>query len=307
LKTTFKVGDRVVCVKAYDGNKDAVGKAGTVKHATSTWVRVEFDEPISGGHTCSGSCKYLHGWCFAPDEGYLRHAGVREVKRPAKVGEWVLTVDSNPPLYDKGETGKVVLVDDDGTIKVQRSNVKTFWIHHQFHLVLDGYQPEPEIDPLDAYEWVDGYKGFDKNLCCRGFQYEVGKEYDLGHEESVCSDGFHFCKTLEGVQENYYSANGENRFCKVRGLVKKGVRYDGKYCARKIVIVEEVTASIYWSGKVVCTENAGLPWTVGKVYAVSNGEITNDEGDTFRRITSVAYIHDQVTNANFIEYKGEQQ
>lgn len=42
---------------------------------------------------------------------------------------------------------------------------------------------------------MKGYKGFDKNLQCRGFQYEVGKTYELGDKKlEMCSNGFHFCK-----------------------------------------------------------------------------------------------------------------
>lgn len=25
---------------------------------------------------------------------------------------------------------------------------------------------------------IIAYKGFDENLCCKGFQYEIGKEYE---------------------------------------------------------------------------------------------------------------------------------
>ena len=54
-------------------------------------------------------------------------------------------------------------------------------------------------------EVIKSYKGFNKNMTCRGFQYEEGKEYE---EESVevCDHGFHACEyPLDCL--NYYYPN----------------------------------------------------------------------------------------------------
>ena len=40
---------------------------------------------------------------------------------------------------------------------------------------------------------VKGYKGFNQDLTCRGFQYEIGKTYEYNGEIELCSSGFHFC------------------------------------------------------------------------------------------------------------------
>ena len=59
---------------------------------------------------------------------------------------------------------------------------------------------------------VKAYKGFDKNLQCRGFQYEIGKEYETDKAEA-CECGFHACEYPLDVFDYYPPAN--NRFCKV--------------------------------------------------------------------------------------------
>ena len=38
------------------------------------------------------------------------------------------------------------------------------------------------------------YKGFNKDMTCRGFQYEVGKEYEEEGEIKACDKGFHACE-----------------------------------------------------------------------------------------------------------------
>ena len=52
---------------------------------------------------------------------------------------------------------------------------------------------------------IKSYKGFNKDMTCRGFQYEEGKEYE---EETAdaCHSGFHACEyPLDCL--NYYSPN----------------------------------------------------------------------------------------------------
>ena len=58
---------------------------------------------------------------------------------------------------------------------------------------------------------MKGYKGFDKDLRCKGFQYEIGKEYLTDEKPS-----FHFCANLKDVH-GYYNLGG-SRICEVEAL-----------------------------------------------------------------------------------------
>ena len=95
---------------------------------------------------------------------------------------------------------------------------------------------------------IKAYKGFDENLCCRGFQYEIGKEYEHDGEVELCSSGFHACTNPFDVLD-YYDANGKNRFCVVEqsGTIKS--EYEDKQSSSKIKIKAEIgIAGIFKAG-----------------------------------------------------------
>jgi hypothetical protein len=67
-----------------------------------------------------------------------------------------------------------------------------------------------------------GYKGFDKDLKCKGYQFTVGEVAALPEVENpkLCSNqGFHYCNTLLHVF-NHYNEYGTNRFCEIEILGK---------------------------------------------------------------------------------------
>ena len=85
---------------------------------------------------------------------------------------------------------------------------------------------------------MKAYKGFDKDLKCRGFQYEVGREYEE-QEANICRKGFHACENpLDTLR--YYSP-GDSRYCEVE-LDDNGQRNsdDSKVCGKKIKIGAEI-------------------------------------------------------------------
>lgn len=64
-KRKFKVGDRVRCIVAVDGNERVLNATGTVKGLRDYDALVEFDKAVNGhngGYTYKGVCKAFHGW-----------------------------------------------------------------------------------------------------------------------------------------------------------------------------------------------------------------------------------------------------
>ena len=82
------------------------------------------------------------------------------------------------------------------------------------------------------------YKGFDKDLKCRGFQYEIGKEYETDTAKA-CESGFHACENPLDVF-NYYSP-ADSRYCEVEqsGEIDKDSD-DLKIASTKIKIGAEI-------------------------------------------------------------------
>lgn len=85
---------------------------------------------------------------------------------------------------------------------------------------------------------LKAFKGFDKRLRCRGFQYEVGKEYrEPG--ALLCCKGFHACENpLDTFR--YYPPT-DSRYCEVE-IDDNGQRNsdDSKVCGEKIKIGAEI-------------------------------------------------------------------
>ena len=86
---------------------------------------------------------------------------------------------------------------------------------------------------------IRGFKGFDKDLKCRGFQYEVGKTYEQEGEAVCCEKGFHFCENP--LEVFYYYPPCTSRFCQVEGggSVDKS-EADSKVATSHIHISEEI-------------------------------------------------------------------
>ena len=91
---------------------------------------------------------------------------------------------------------------------------------------------------------IKAYKAFNSDLTCKGFQYEVGKEYHHRGKLELCNSGFHACPKLVDCFRFYPFREAETRVAEV--LVWGKVEYEDvgvKLCASNIKVVRELTWS----------------------------------------------------------------
>ena len=90
-----------------------------------------------------------------------------------------------------------------------------------------------------------GYKAFDMELKCRGFQFEVGKTYDTGIADEkleLCSKSvFHFCRELSRIECVSDYKLSRSRVCEVVAEGSVVSSDDGKFGTNKIMILRELT------------------------------------------------------------------
>ena len=87
---------------------------------------------------------------------------------------------------------------------------------------------------------MKGYKAFDKNLSCRGFQYEIGKTYHHDGKIKPCESGFHFCKEISDCYK-FYEPKDDTRICIVESGDNVKTDDEIKFCTDEITIIEEIT------------------------------------------------------------------
>ena len=88
---------------------------------------------------------------------------------------------------------------------------------------------------------MKGYKVFNSDWTCRGFQFEVGKVFEEDVAPVCCDRGFHFC-TKASDCFGYYSFDPDNKVAEVEAFGDIDTQDDdSKCCTNKIHIIREIT------------------------------------------------------------------
>ena len=129
---------------------------------------------------------------------------------------------------------------------------------------------------------IIAYKGFDENLKCREFQYEVGKEYEMDGDIKCCERGFHACESPLEVFDHYDMLN--SRFAEVEqsGKIDKEENTT-KVCSSRIKVKAEL--------KLADMINLGVEWIkeVTSPTKVKKETDLNDNGNNSAQIGSSGY------------------
>lgn len=126
---------------------------------------------------------------------------------------------------------------------------------------------------------ITSYKAFDKNMQCRGFQYEVGKEYEMDGGIKCCNRGFHACKSPMEVWGYYDMLN--SRYAEVEQSGKIDAEENStKVCSSRIKIKAEL--------KLADIINIGVEWLkdITSPSKVKTDGALNDNGDRRKQIGS---------------------
>lgn len=170
-----KVGSETIVIYRNDNKVIALDKSTGEKAEANCNHADEFDFRTGA----KLAFNRLMGEDVKPDNG------VREVKRKAKVGEYIKIVDAKPFLipYENGEIFRVIGVKN-ATCEVENP-VKRFYAWHREYVVLENYKPEKEPEKKDEICVGDTVKVKDT-----GKQYKLYGTWSglLGYEQNFVID-----------------------------------------------------------------------------------------------------------------------
>ena len=159
---------------------------------------------------------------------------------------------------------------------------KTFYLT-KIGMGIAGFTPEEMLSVINRvdipnnviipkeFDVVYSYKGFDKDLKCRDYQFEVGKEYEADGPIQCCQNGFHACKSPMEIWDHYDMLT--SRYCQVEqsGDIDRESNTT-KVCSSKIKIKAEL--------KLADIIKLGVKWLIDKTSPKHLKATKNNSGNS---------------------------
>ena len=145
-----------------------------------------------------------------------------------------------------------------------------------------------------------GYKFMESDMTCKGFQYEIEKEYSLEGELQICKNGFHFCENPFECLRYYDNIEGDKRLFLVEALGEV-ITDDDTSVTNKIKILEEIKDIEKFFDENI--KNFEVVW----FYILVNQKLSEEFIDKYNDKVNWSYIsHYQTLSESFIEkYKAK--
>ena len=93
-----------------------------------------------------------------------------------------------------------------------------------------------ESTPIEV---VHSFKGFDKNMRCRDYQFEIGKTYTHEGKVEACSSGFHACEYPLDVFNYYEPASSQFAVVEQTGEISRHDE-DSKVASSSLTVKESI-------------------------------------------------------------------
>lgn len=115
-----------------------------------------------------------------------------------------------------------------------------------------------------------GYKVFEPDWTCRGFQYEVGKSYEIDRPIEICKEGFHFCTALANCFK-YYPFSSLVKIATIEAYGDITTENNYKYCTDKIRILKELPWSEVIDLVNIYVPPSSVPWEEFRFHYTNTG------------------------------------
>ena len=139
------------------------------------------------------------------------------------------------------------------------------------------------------------YKGFDKNMKCRNFQYEEGKTYTHPGTPKLCDEGFHACEVPLDCLKYYAPADGSI----YREVEMEGVTDEHEHNSKRVGKVIKIGAKLSIRSLVLLSIQIIKQKTEGSPAATSKYKSTAATSGEYSTAATSGYYSTAATSGGY--------